>query len=90
MRGDSAPALQTIECDQDGEAINYATALLDAKPEHYGIEIWKDSRLLARVAKGVSNEQHRRTRRRLTPCELHRIDLGAINPETGQADQQRE
>jgi hypothetical protein len=61
MRGGSAPALQTIECDLDGQAINHATSLLDAKPEHYGIEIWKDTRLLARVTKGASNEQHHRT-----------------------------
>jgi hypothetical protein len=52
LRGDGAPALQTIECDLDGEAINNATSLLDANPEHYSIEIWKDERLLARVAKG--------------------------------------
>lgn len=28
------------------------------KPEHDGNEIWKDTHLLARVIKGVSNEQH--------------------------------
>jgi hypothetical protein len=61
MRGDSAPMLQTIECDLDGEAINHATSLLDAKPEHYSIEIWKDMRLLARVVRGLSIEQHHRT-----------------------------
>jgi hypothetical protein len=56
MRGDTAPALQTIECDRDGEAINHATSLLDATREHYSIEIWKDTRLLARVVKGASIE----------------------------------
>ena len=61
LRGDSAPALQTIECNLDGEAINHATSLLDAKPEHSSIEIWKDMRLLARVTKGVSYEQHHRS-----------------------------
>ena len=34
MRCDSAPALQIVECDLDGEAINHATSLLDAKREH--------------------------------------------------------
>jgi hypothetical protein len=61
LRGDGAPAFQTIECDLDGQAINLATSLLDAKPEHHGIEIWKDRRLLARVAKGISNERHHGT-----------------------------
>jgi hypothetical protein len=61
MRSDNAPALQTIECDQDRDAINHATSLLDAMPEHYGIEIWKEMRLLARVTKGVPYEQHHRT-----------------------------
>ena len=61
MCGDSAPALQIIECQLDGEAINHATSLLDAKPAHYSIEIWKDTRLLARVVKGISIEQHHRT-----------------------------
>ena len=60
LRGVSAPALQTIECDLDGEAINHATSLLDAKPEHYGIEIWKDALLLARVVKGASIERPHR------------------------------
>jgi hypothetical protein len=59
-RGGSVPALHTIHCDLDGEAINLATSLLDAEPEHYGIEIWKDARLLARVTKGASHEHHHR------------------------------
>jgi hypothetical protein len=61
LRSNSAPMVQTIEWDLDGEAINHATSLLDAKPEHYSIEIWKDNRLLARIVKGVSIEQHHRT-----------------------------
>ena len=61
LRSNSAPAVQTIEWDLDGEAINHATSLLDTKPEHYSIQTWKDTRLLARVVKGVSTEQHHRT-----------------------------
>jgi hypothetical protein len=55
LRGESAPALQTIECKLDDEAINHATSLLD---QHYSIEIRKDTRLLARATKGASTEQH--------------------------------
>ena len=51
-RGQHVPDLQTIECDHDGEAIVRATMLLDADPERSGIEIWKDTLLLARVSKG--------------------------------------
>jgi hypothetical protein len=50
-RGQHLPDFRTIECDHDGEAIVRATMLLDADPEHWGIEVWKDARLLARVAK---------------------------------------
>jgi hypothetical protein len=56
-RGQHVPAFQTIECDHDSEAIARATALLDAEPEHWGIEIWKDARLLARVSKARPQAQ---------------------------------
>ena len=45
------PALQTIECDQDGEAISHATTLLESRSLDLSLEIWKGNRLLARVAK---------------------------------------
>jgi hypothetical protein len=61
MRGNSAPTLETIECDLDGQAINDATSLLHAKPEHHSLEIWKEERLLARVVKGESTQQPERT-----------------------------
>ena len=63
-RGDGVPTLQTIECDLDGQAITAATLLLDAKPEHRSLDIWKEARLLARVVKGASVEQRERTVRR--------------------------
>lgn len=50
-RGQHVPDFRTIECDHDSEAIVQATTLLDTDPEHSGIEVWKDARLLARVAK---------------------------------------
>ena len=51
-RLDYPPMVLMIECEQDGEAITHATALLDSKHEHWGVEIWKDTLLLARVARG--------------------------------------
>ena len=50
-RGQHVPDLRTIECDHDGEAIVRATMLLDGEREHWGIEVWKDARLVARVSK---------------------------------------
>jgi hypothetical protein len=50
--GENAPRVQTIECDQDGEAVEKAARLLDSTPEHFGLEVWKDSRLLARLSRG--------------------------------------
>jgi hypothetical protein len=58
-RGQHVPDLRTIECDHDGEAVVRATMLLDADTEHSGIEVWKDTRLLARVAKSrPAGDQH--------------------------------
>ena len=55
-RGVNVPTLQTIECDQDGEAITRATTLLESMPAHLGImEIWKETRLLARVSRARSS-----------------------------------
>jgi len=51
-RIDHPPMVQTIQCEQDGDAITHATTLLDSKPMHWGVEIWKDALLLARVARG--------------------------------------
>jgi hypothetical protein len=50
-RGNYVPALQIIESDHDGEAIARATELLDSRPADLGLEIWKEERLLARVAR---------------------------------------
>lgn len=60
VRVDRAPTFEAIECDQDGEAITRATALLDTKAEHWGVEIWKDALLLARVSRGRSSEHQQR------------------------------
>jgi hypothetical protein len=56
-RGWHVPDLRTIECDHDGEAIVRATMLLNADPEHWGIEVWKDALLLARVSKSRTLSQ---------------------------------
>jgi hypothetical protein len=56
-RGQHVPDLRTIECNHDDEAIVRATMLLDADPEHLGIEVWKDALLLARVTKARSPSQ---------------------------------
>ena len=53
-RVDLSPTLQTVECDQDGDAIDQATALLYENPKHYSVEIWKDALLLARIARSRS------------------------------------
>jgi hypothetical protein len=75
-RVDHVPTLETIECDQDGEAITHATSLLDARPEHWGMEVWKDARLLARISRNKSPdmdftrppiERQRRAALRSTP-----------------------
>ena len=50
-RGDSAPTHKIIESDRDGEAIARARELLDLRPADLGMEIWKDERLLVRVAR---------------------------------------
>ena len=50
-RGDLAPVLHAIECDHDGEAITRGAALLDKMPAELGLEIWRDSLLLARVTR---------------------------------------
>jgi len=50
-RGDSAPTLKIIESDRDGEAIARARDLLESRPADLGLEIWKDERLLVRVAR---------------------------------------
>jgi hypothetical protein len=60
VRSNSAPMLQTIECDQDVAAITQATMLLHSKPDHVGIEIWKGMRLLARISRGRSLEHQSR------------------------------
>ena len=60
VRVDHAPMLQTIESDEGGEAITQATTLSYARPEHFGIEVWKDTRLLARVSKSKSAELQQR------------------------------
>lgn len=54
VRGDYVPKLQTIECDQDGEAVKQATRLLNMNPEHIGLELWRDTLLLARISRGSS------------------------------------
>ena len=56
-RLDHAPTLQTIECNHDRDAITQATTLLDTKPEHWGVEIWKEDRLLARVSRSRQPDQ---------------------------------
>jgi hypothetical protein len=53
-RVDLSPTLQTVECDQDGDAIAQATALLYTKPKHLSVEIWKDTLLVARIARSRS------------------------------------
>jgi len=58
-RVDLSPMLQTVECDQDGDAIARATALLYTKPKHSSVEVWKDALLVARVARSRS-PQHLR------------------------------
>jgi hypothetical protein len=53
-RGDHAPAVQKIECDEDGEAIKQATSLLNMQPGNWDVEIWNEARLVARVFRRTS------------------------------------
>ena len=53
-RVDLSPTLQTIQCTQDGDAIDQATALLYDNPKHFSVEIWKDTLLFARIARSRS------------------------------------
>lgn len=57
MSGEHAPVLEILECDEDTDVIFKAAALLNSKPEHQGIEIWKDARLVARVPRGPGSLQ---------------------------------
>jgi hypothetical protein len=50
-RGDSAPTLKIIESDRDDEVVARASDLLELRPADLGLEIWKEERLLVRVAR---------------------------------------
>ena len=55
LRGDHAPMLKTIDCDEDAKAIRQAKMLVNSNPKHSGIEIWKDAHLVARVFRSGSS-----------------------------------
>lgn len=57
MSGEHVPVLEILECDEDADVIFKAAALLNSKPGHQGIEIWKDARLVARVPRRPSSLQ---------------------------------
>lgn len=49
VSGERIRSIQIFECASDSEVGVKATALLNSKPEHQGIEIWQAGRLVVRI-----------------------------------------
>ncbi len=49
MQGEVIRGVHVIDAQEDSAAIMSAAALLNASPEHQGIEIWRGARLVARI-----------------------------------------
>jgi hypothetical protein len=50
VSGERIQSIQIFECADDTEVGLKASALLKAKPEHQGIEIWQAGRFVARIS----------------------------------------
>ena len=50
-RDDTVPTLKILESARDGEAVAEARKLLELGPADLGLDIWKDEKLVVRVAR---------------------------------------
>jgi hypothetical protein len=55
MQGEVIRGVHVIDAQEDSAAIMSAAALLNASPEHQGIEIWRGARLVARIPQPESS-----------------------------------
>jgi hypothetical protein len=49
VSGERIRSVQVLECADDAEVGLKATALLESKPDHQGIEIWQAGRFVVRI-----------------------------------------
>jgi uncharacterized small protein (DUF1192 family) len=51
MVGERIHSVRVLQCVDDAEVVAQAAALLEELPGHFGIEIWQERRMVARVPK---------------------------------------
>src|SRR5215470_8795529 len=49
MTGEHIQGVRILQCIDDAEVVTRAAELLDASPEHSGVEVWQGKRLVERI-----------------------------------------